>query len=44
MATLNLRRTPQEIIEQNKKIIEENNLKSWSEIHAFVLKQRLENK
>ena len=34
------RKTAQEIIESNKKIIAENNLKSWDEIHAFVLEQR----
>ena len=36
--------TPAEIIENNKKIIEENNLKTWEEIHAFTLKTRLESK
>ena len=36
--------TAQEIVENNKKIIAENDLKSWEEIHAFTLKQRLENK
>lgn len=41
MTTSNTRKTAQEIIESNKKIIEENNLKSWKEIHAFVLQQRL---
>jgi hypothetical protein len=40
MATTNTRKTAQEIIEANKKIIAENNLKSWDEIHAFVLEQR----
>lgn len=34
--------TPQQIIENNKKIIEENNLKSWQEIHDYTLKIRLE--
>jgi hypothetical protein len=36
--------TPAEIIENNKKIIAENNLKSWQEIHSFTLNARLENK
>ena len=36
--------TANEIIENNKRIIAENNLKSWEEIHAFTLKTRLENK
>jgi hypothetical protein len=39
-----MRLTPAQIIENNKKIIEENNLKTWEEIHAFTLKTRLENK
>lgn len=38
------RLTPQEIIENNKRIIAENNLKSWKEIHEYTLKTRLENK
>jgi hypothetical protein len=38
------RLTAQEIIENNKRIIQENNLKNWQEIHAFTLKTRLENK
>jgi hypothetical protein len=38
------RLTAQEIIENNKKIIEENNLKSWQEIHDYTLATRLENK
>ena len=38
------RLTPSEIIENNKKIIEENKLTTWNEIHAFTLKTRLENK
>lgn len=38
------RLTPAEIIENNKKIIEENNLKSWKDIHAYTLKVRLSNK
>jgi len=40
MTTSNTRKTAQEIIEANKKIIAENNLKSWDEIHAFILEQR----
>ncbi len=36
--------TAQEIVENNKQVIAENNLKSWQEIHNFTLKQRLENK
>ena len=44
MATKNNRKTAQEIIESNNKIIAENNLKSWDDIHAFVLAQRLANK
>jgi hypothetical protein len=36
--------TISEIIENNKKIISENSLKTWQEIHAFTLKNRLENK
>ena len=44
MTTKNTRKTAQEIIESNKKIISENNLKSWNDIHAFVLTQRLANK
>ena len=38
------RLTAQEIIENNKRIIQENNLKNWQEIHDFTLKTRLENK
>jgi hypothetical protein len=40
MTTSNIRKTAQEIIEANKKIIAENDLKSWDEIHAFILEQR----
>ena len=40
MTTSNTRKTAQEIIEANKKIIAENDLKSWDEIHAFILEQR----
>lgn len=35
------RLTAQEIIENNKKFIEENNLKSWQEIHAKTIELRL---
>ena len=38
------RLTAQEIIENNKKIIAENNLKNWQEIHDYTLVTRLENK
>jgi hypothetical protein len=38
------RLTPQEIIENNKRFIEENNLKNWQEIHAKVIELRLLNK
>jgi len=40
MTTSNTRKTAQEIIEANKKIIADNDLKSWDEIHAFILEQR----
>jgi hypothetical protein len=33
----------QEIIENNKKIIEENNLKNWQEIHNYTLDSRVNN-
>jgi|SanBayMetagenome_1026888.scaffolds.fasta_scaffold20152_2 hypothetical protein len=39
-----IRLTVEQVIENNKRIIEENNLKTWDEIHAFTLKTRLENK
>jgi len=39
-----IRLSAQQIIENNKKIIEENNLKSWEDIHNFTLKTRLANK
>ena len=38
------RKTAQEIIEANQKIIADNNLKSWNEIHKYVLEQRLNSK
>jgi len=41
---MNKRLTPQEIIESNRKIIEDNNLKSWQDIHNFTLNTRLANK
>ena len=43
-SAMNKRLTPSEIIENNRKIIAENNLKSWQDIHNFTIKQRLENK
>jgi hypothetical protein len=36
--------TASEIVENNKRIIAENNLQNWQEIHNFTLRQRLENK
>jgi len=39
-----VRLTVEQIIENNKRIVEDNNLKNWQEIHAFTLKTRLENK
>ena len=39
-----MRLTVEQIIENNKRIVEDNNLKNWQEIHAFTLKTRLENK
>jgi hypothetical protein len=36
--------TANEIVENNKKIIAENNLKSWQEIHTHTISARLENK
>lgn len=39
-----IRLTAEQIIDSNKKIIAENNLKTWDEIHVFVLQTRLENK
>lgn len=38
------RLTAQEIIENNKRFIEENNLKSWEEIHTKVIELRLATK
>jgi hypothetical protein len=38
------RLTPSEIIENNKRIIRENNLKNLNDINAYTLKIRLENK
>ena len=38
------RMTAQEIIENNQRIIIENNLMTWQEIHDYTLKTRLENK
>jgi hypothetical protein len=39
-----MRLTAQEIIENNKRIIAENKLSTWQEIHDYTLKIRLENK
>lgn len=39
-----IRLSAQQIIENNQKIIAENNLKSWEDIHNFTLKTRLESK
>jgi hypothetical protein len=36
--------TVQEIIEQNKKIFAENNIKNLDDLNAYTLKIRLENK
>jgi hypothetical protein len=41
---MNKRLTPSEIIENNKRIIKENNLKNLNDINAYTLKTRLENK
>lgn len=41
---MNKRLTPSEIIENNKRIIAENKLSTWAEVHAYTLKVRLENK
>jgi hypothetical protein len=43
-SNMNKRLTPQQIIENNRKIVADNNLRSWKEIHAYTLKIRLENK
>ena len=39
-----MRKTAQEIIEENKKFVEENGIKNWSELHAKVLELRLAGK
>ncbi len=39
-----MRLTVEQVIENNKRIVKDNNLKNWQEIHAFTLKTRLENK
>jgi hypothetical protein len=41
---MNKRLTPNEIVENNKKIIAENKLTSWQDIHNYTIKARLENK
>jgi hypothetical protein len=38
------RLTPNEVIENNKRIIKENNLKNLNDINAYILKIRLENR
>lgn len=38
------RLTAQEIIEENKRIYAENNIKNLDDLNAFTLKERLENK
>jgi hypothetical protein len=39
-----MRKTAQEIIEENKKFVEEHGIKNWSELHAKVLELRLAGK
>jgi hypothetical protein len=41
---MNKRLTVQEIIENNRKIIAENGLKSWEDVHTYTITARLENK
>jgi hypothetical protein len=38
------RLTAQEIIEQNKRIYAENNIKNLDDLNAYTLRMRLENK
>jgi hypothetical protein len=38
------RMTAQEIIEENKRIYAENNIKNLDDLNAYTLKVRLENK
>lgn len=38
------RLTAQEIIEENKRIYAENNIKNLGDLNAFTLKERLENR
>jgi hypothetical protein len=38
------RLTAAEIIEENKRIYAENNIKNLDDLNAFTLKERLENK
>ena len=40
---LNMRKTVEQIVEDNKKFMEEHNLKTWAEVHAKVLELRLSN-
>jgi hypothetical protein len=37
-------KSAQEIIEENKRFVEENNIQNWSELHAKVLELRLAGK
>ena len=43
-STIKTRPTVEEIIENNRKMIAENGLKSWEDIHAHTIKTRLESK
>ena len=43
MKGLKMRKTAQQIIEENKKFMQEHDLKTWSEVHAKVLELRLSN-
>lgn len=39
-----MRLSPAQIIENNLRIIADNDLKSWQDIHDYTIKTRLENK
>jgi hypothetical protein len=39
-----MRLTPEEIIENNKKIYKDNNIKNLDDLNAYALKIRLESK
>ena len=43
-SAIKTRPTVEEIVENNRKIIAANGLKSWEDIHAHTIKTRLENK